>query len=149
MNTSTVWIFLWDLVPTRLFKQLDKILSRTTFILRNCGNPDGRTLSFAAWENQIRELARNENLSCKVCGLLTNAKGKSWKPADFYPVLEIVFDAFGPEGCYLPATGPFFWCPEFMFNGRACLKNSLKNSVKKTGIFSLVKMQFAYTVCEK
>src|SRR4249920_14915 len=37
-----------------------KAYPEQSFILRNCGNPDGRSLSFAAWENQIRKLARNE-----------------------------------------------------------------------------------------
>ena len=78
-----------------------------SFILKNCGNPDGRAISFSSWENQVRELARNENLFCKVCGLLTNAKGKSWKPADFYPVLDVVFDAFGMERLLYASDWPF------------------------------------------
>ena len=40
-------------------------------------------------------------------GLLTSAKGKSWKPADFYPFLDIVFDAFGPERLLFASDWPF------------------------------------------
>jgi L-fuconolactonase len=84
-----------------------KTYPEQSFVLRNCGNPDGRSLSFSVWENQIRELARNENLSCKVCGLLTSARSKSWKPADFYPFLEVVFNTFGPGRLLYASDWPF------------------------------------------
>jgi L-fuconolactonase len=77
------------------------------FILRNCGNPDTRKAPTAGWENQIRELSINKNLSCKVSGLFTSAKGKSWKPADFYPFLEVVFNAFGTERLLYASDWPF------------------------------------------
>ena len=78
-----------------------------TFILRNCGTPDASNAPSVDWEKQIRGLAGNANLFCKVSGLLTSAKGKSWKPADFYPFLDIVFDAFGPERLLFASDWPF------------------------------------------
>jgi L-fuconolactonase len=78
-----------------------------TFILRNCGNPETSSAPSAAWEKQIRELAKNTNLYCKVSGLLNSAIGKSWRPADFYPFLDIVFDAFGPERLLYASDWPF------------------------------------------
>jgi L-fuconolactonase len=33
--------------------------------------------------------------------------GKSWKPADFYPFLDIVFDAFEPERLLYASDWPF------------------------------------------
>ncbi len=77
------------------------------FILRNCGNPDASHAPSTAWEKQIRELAGNANLFCKVSGLLTTAQGKSWKPADFYPFLDIIFDAFGIERLLYASDWPF------------------------------------------
>jgi L-fuconolactonase len=78
-----------------------------SFILRNCGNPDTSHVPSAVWENQISELAGNNNLSCKVSGLLNSAKGKSWKPADFYPFLEILFDSFGTGRLLYASDWPF------------------------------------------
>jgi L-fuconolactonase len=77
------------------------------FVLQNCGNPDARQSPATAWENQIRELAKNKNLSCKVSGLLTRGNWKSWKPADFYPFLDILFDAFGPGRLMYASDWPF------------------------------------------
>jgi L-fuconolactonase len=78
-----------------------------SFIISNCGNPDASHAPSAAWTNQIRELSKNSNCSCKVSGLLTTAKGNSWKPADFYPFLDIVFDAFGIERLLYASDWPF------------------------------------------
>ena len=77
------------------------------FILRNCGNPDASHPPSAAWEKQIRGLAGNANLCCKVSGLLNSARGKSWKPADFYPFLDIVSETFGVERLLYASDWPF------------------------------------------
>lgn len=49
------------------------------------------------WATQIRELGRRENLTCKVSGMVTEARWDSWKPTDFHPYLDVVLEAFGPE----------------------------------------------------
>jgi L-fuconolactonase len=77
------------------------------FILRDCGNPDAKKPPSKTWETNIRGLAENQNLSCKLSGLFTNGKGKNWKPADFYPFLDILFDAFGSERLLFASEWPF------------------------------------------
>jgi len=49
------------------------------------------------WENHIRAIAKNENIHCKVSGMVTEADWKLWRPADFQYYLDVVLDAFGPE----------------------------------------------------
>ncbi len=78
-----------------------------SFILRNCANPDAKEPPSKKWESTIRELAKNKNLSCKVSGLFTNGNGKSWKPVDFYPFLEILFDSFGADRLLYASEWPF------------------------------------------
>ena len=77
------------------------------FILRNAGNPYATHALKTDWENQIRTLAKNENLSCKVAGFLTNVRANSWKPGDFYPYLDILFDAFGSSRLLYASDWPF------------------------------------------
>jgi L-fuconolactonase len=99
-----------NLVPETniaMLAQWIKTFPDQPFILRNCGNPDTSHEPSAAWEKQIRQLAGNANLFCKVSGFFTTAKGKTWKPADFYPFLDIVFDAFGPERLLYASDWPF------------------------------------------
>jgi L-fuconolactonase len=78
------------------------------FILQNCGNPDTSGMPKKEWESFIRQLANNQNLNCKISGLLTGgADLKSWKPADFYPFLDILFESFGPERLMFASDWPF------------------------------------------
>ena len=77
------------------------------FILQNCGSPETHGAPVKEWETSIRALAKNQNLSCKVAGLLTGGiDPKSWRPADLYPYLEILFDAFGKERLMFASDWP-------------------------------------------
>jgi L-fuconolactonase len=77
------------------------------FVLGNCGNPDAREAPSASWIAQIRQLAKNKNLYCKISGLFTLAGRASWKPADFYPFLDALFGAFGPQRLLYASDWPF------------------------------------------
>jgi L-fuconolactonase len=45
----------------------------------------------------MREIAQNKNVFCKVSGLVTEADWRKWKPEDFKPYLDVVFEAFGAD----------------------------------------------------
>jgi len=49
------------------------------------------------WAARMRELASHPNVWCKLSGLVTEANWTMWRPEDFHPYLDVVFDAFGPE----------------------------------------------------
>lgn len=51
--------------------------------------------SLVAWQKEIRALARFENVSCKVSGMVTEAAWLTWKGVDFRPYLDTVVEAFG------------------------------------------------------
>jgi L-fucono-1,5-lactonase len=76
------------------------------FVLDHIAKPlivDGR---LEPWATQIRELARSENVSCKLSGMVTEAKWRAWKTADFRPYLEVVLEAFGPERLMIGSDWP-------------------------------------------
>jgi L-fuconolactonase len=77
------------------------------FVLEDCGSPDTRQSPSRAWESAIRELSKNQNLNCKVSGLFERSNSKTWKPADFYPFLDILFDSFGSERLLFASDWPF------------------------------------------
>lgn len=58
------------------------------------------------WASLIRELARCPNVLCKVSGLVTEADWKTWKPGDFRPYLDLVFDSFGTERLMMGSDWP-------------------------------------------
>jgi L-fuconolactonase len=49
------------------------------------------------WERQIRALAELPHVSCKLSGLITEARWNAWRPADFRFYLDVALDAFGEE----------------------------------------------------
>jgi len=48
------------------------------------------------WATQIRELAKHENVWCKVSGLTTEANWETWSSDILRPYLDVVVEAFGP-----------------------------------------------------
>ena len=49
------------------------------------------------WASGIRELAKRENVSCKISGMLTEVRGETWDLELLRPYFETVYDAFGPQ----------------------------------------------------
>lgn len=47
------------------------------------------------WESRLRELAKHENVYCKLSGLVTEADLKKWTFSDLQPYMEIVLEIFG------------------------------------------------------
>ncbi|HVT86347.1 MAG TPA: amidohydrolase family protein [Chitinophagaceae bacterium] len=65
------------------------------FVLDHCAKPDIKNKSIDEWKSGIKELAQHPNVYCKVSGLFTETNWKDWSAGDFYPYLDVVFDAFG------------------------------------------------------
>jgi L-fuconolactonase len=83
------------------------------FVLDHLAKPCIRTGQIEDWSKQIRSLAKNPNVYCKVSGLVTEADWKNWRAADFTPCLDVAFEAFGVDrtmfgsdwpACLLAAT---------------------------------------------
>lgn len=67
------------------------------FVLDHLAKPFIKGGTLEPWAAQIRELAREPHVLCKVSGMVTEANPGAWKPEDFRPYLDVVFEAFGPE----------------------------------------------------
>ena len=77
-----------------------------TFILDHCGKPNVKKQGMEEWKTGLLELAAYPNVSCKLSGLITEASWKEWRPADFYPYLDVVFEAFGPDRLMFASDWP-------------------------------------------
>ncbi|MFH5832210.1 amidohydrolase family protein [Halalkalibaculum sp. DA384] len=67
------------------------------FVLDHIAKPEIKTQKIEEWENGIRELAKHPKMYCKISGMVTEADWQHWKPKDFTPYLDVVFDAFGAD----------------------------------------------------
>ncbi|HEY5749004.1 MAG TPA: amidohydrolase family protein [Chryseolinea sp.] len=65
------------------------------FVLDHIAKPSIRTGDLSSWKKGIQALAANDNVWCKVSGMVTEADWKHWKPDDFVPYLDTVAEAFG------------------------------------------------------
>jgi L-fuconolactonase len=67
------------------------------FVLDHLAKPRIRDRELEPWRTNMRELARRENVYCKVSGMVTEANWKNWSPADLQPYFDVVLQAFGPK----------------------------------------------------
>ena len=58
------------------------------------------------WEQAMMPLAENENVACKVSGMMTEADWKTWTPQQLQPYVTRVLDWFGPERCMFGSDWP-------------------------------------------
>lgn len=65
------------------------------FVIDHCAKPDIKNKNIASWEKQMKEIALLPNVYCKLSGLLIETNWKQWKPEEFYPYFDVIFNAFG------------------------------------------------------
>jgi L-fuconolactonase len=67
------------------------------FIIDHMAKPKIKDHIVSPWNAGIAELARRENVYCKISGMVTEADWKSWTQDDLRPYFDTVLDAFGPH----------------------------------------------------
>lgn len=68
-----------------------------TFVLDHIAKPRIRDNKITDWQRNIKELAKRENVSCKISGMVTEADFTNWTEAQLKPYFEGVLEAFGPS----------------------------------------------------
>jgi L-fuconolactonase len=66
-------------------------------VVDHLAKPSIRTQEKAHWERNMTTLASFDHVYCKVSGMVTEADWKSWKPEDFTPYLDTLFETFGAQ----------------------------------------------------
>jgi L-fuconolactonase len=67
------------------------------FVLDHLAKPDIKNHNVAAWQLGFDGLAQFEQVSCKVSGMVTEAKWHDWQASDFHHYLDQALEAFGPD----------------------------------------------------
>jgi L-fuconolactonase len=76
------------------------------FVLDHIAKPGIADGLMEPWTSGILELAKHENVCCKLSGMVTEANWKHWKPDDFRPYLDVVFGAFGADRLMIGSDWP-------------------------------------------
>ena len=76
------------------------------FVLDHIAKPRIKDHQFEPWGSNVHELAKRENVYCKLSGLVTEADWQNWTAADLRPYFDVFLNAFGPKrlifGSYWP-----------------------------------------------
>jgi L-fuconolactonase len=67
------------------------------FVIDHIAKPDIKSGNISSWEKNIKEIAKAENLSCKISGMVTEADWNKWQPADLKPYLDVIFENFSTD----------------------------------------------------
>jgi L-fuconolactonase len=76
------------------------------FVLDHAGKPPVASGQLEPWAGWVRELARHQNVTCKLSGLLTEADWRTWTPSRLAPYAQVVLEAFGPERVMIGSDWP-------------------------------------------
>jgi len=77
--------------------ELVKRFPNQPFVVDHLAKPLIKARVLSPWEADIRRLATLPNVFCKVSGMVTEAGWQHWRPADFTPYLDVIFECFGPK----------------------------------------------------
>lgn len=67
------------------------------FVLDHIAKPLIRDNRMEPWREVIRQMARRENVWCKLSGMVTEADYSSWTVDQLRPYAEVILEAFGPD----------------------------------------------------
>lgn len=66
-------------------------------VIDHISKPEIRAGKLEPWKSWIAQVARHENLYCKLSGMVTEADHKHWSADDLRPYVEHVMECFGPD----------------------------------------------------
>ena len=76
------------------------------FVLDHIAKPLMRERRMSPWDEDVRRLAERPNVVCKLSGLVTEARWDTWQPADIWPYLDVVVEAFGTSRLMIGSDWP-------------------------------------------
>ncbi|MBT8315025.1 MAG: amidohydrolase family protein [Maribacter sp.] len=93
--------FVYDILifPHQLGATLEfvKRFPNQKFVIDHIAKPYIKDGYFDGWSVLMREIAKQDNVYCKLSGMVTEADFNDWTPEQIYPYMNLVLEAFGPN----------------------------------------------------
>lgn len=67
------------------------------FVIDHLAKPYIKDGFSAGWKVMMKEIAKCENVYCKISGMITEADYRTWNYEQLKPYIEVVLEYFGPE----------------------------------------------------
>ena len=77
-----------------------------TFVLNHIAKPNIKEKNIASWKEDIMQLARLQNVHCKISGMVTEADWNCWQEKDFTDYLDVIFESFGTRRLMIGSDWP-------------------------------------------
>ena len=77
--------------------ELVKRVPNVQFILDHIAKPSIKTGELDPWRANLKTLAAQPNVVCKMSGMVNEADMGAWQPADLQPYVEHVLEVFGED----------------------------------------------------
>jgi L-fuconolactonase len=113
-------------------------------VIDHCAKPGIAHKKIDEWAIHMRQVAQQPNVYCKLSGLFTEAKWKDWSPAEFYPYLDVLFDAFGPGRLMFGSDWPVMLLSGIYVQWKSLLEKYMEDFEEedKEKVFGLNAMAF-------
>jgi len=93
--------FVYDILifPHQLKATLEfvKRFPHQKFVIDHIAKPYIKDGHFEGWAARMKEIAKEENVYCKLSGMITEADYNSWTPEQITPYMDLVLSAFGTD----------------------------------------------------
>ncbi|MGB5497635.1 MAG: amidohydrolase family protein [Maribacter sp.] len=93
--------FVYDILifPHQLGTTLEfvKRFPHQKFVIDHIAKPYIKAGYFEKWASLMKEIAKEENVYCKLSGMITEADYNSWTPEQITPYMDLVLSAYGTD----------------------------------------------------
>lgn len=135
------------LVYHRQLKYVNSFVKRfpqQRFVVDHLAKPDIKNHLIDGWKKEIYAVARNENVYCKISGMVTEADWHYWKYDDLLPYLDVIVQAFGSNRLMFGSDWPVCTIATSYHQWLAALEKYFEDfsTEEKSNIFGLNATRF-------
>jgi len=114
------------------------------FVIDHCAKPNIASKQIEEWKTLMKEMGKHPNVYCKISGLFTEAKWKEWSAGDFYPYLDVVFEAFGADRLLFGSDWPVMQLSGIYVQWKSLIEKYMENfdDEAKEKVFGLNAIRF-------
>ena len=78
-------------------QKLVSMFPEQKFVIDHIAKPEIKNNKIEDWKKNMLAIAKNQNVYCKISGLVTEADWKNWNKDDLTPYIDVVVNAFGTD----------------------------------------------------
>ncbi|XP_020610380.1 uncharacterized protein LOC110048960 isoform X2 [Orbicella faveolata] len=90
----------------KLASDVVKKFPNLKFVVDHAAKPEIKKGMVDDWRSGMKLLAQNQNVYCKISGLVTEASREKWKHKDLAPYVQHVTSIFGADRCMFGSDWP-------------------------------------------